>query len=80
VGKRRLLARRRALLRRFDTGEPVAVAAVRRESTDGRLLVIDGGHFAHASHCAMLNGEAATEVDPAALPAGVARCAICVER
>jgi hypothetical protein len=79
VGKRRLLARRRTLLRRFDTGEAVAVAAVRAAS-DGRLLVIEGGRYAHAEHCAMLNGEAASEVDPTALPAGVARCAICVER
>jgi len=80
IGKRRLLHRRQALLRRFDTGEPVAVAAARRETSDGGLLVIDGGRFAHAGHCAMLNGEQATEVDPAALPAGVERCAICVER
>jgi hypothetical protein len=80
VGKRRLLARRRALLRRFDTGEPVAAVAARRETADGRLLVIDGGRYAHAASCAMLNGEAASEVDPAALPAGVERCAICVER
>jgi hypothetical protein len=80
VGKRRLQVRRRALLRRFDTGEPVAVATVRREIPDGRLLVIAGGRFAHAAHCAMLHGEATTEVDPFALPDGVTRCAICSER
>ncbi|HEY2832937.1 MAG TPA: hypothetical protein VGJ14_10980 [Sporichthyaceae bacterium] len=78
IGKRRLQFRRRALLRRFETREPVAVAAVRR--TDGRLLVINGGRFAHAAHCAMLHGEAVSEVDPVALPAGVERCAICAEQ
>jgi hypothetical protein len=80
VGKRRLAVRRHTLLRRFDVPAPVETAARRETSADGRLLVIPGGHFAHASHCAMLQGETATEVDPAALPAGVERCAICVER
>jgi hypothetical protein len=80
LGKRRLQVRRRVLLRRFDTGEPIAVTAVRREIPDGRLLVISGGRFAHAAHCAMLHGEATTEVDPFALPTGVTRCAICTER
>jgi hypothetical protein len=79
LGKRRLAVRRNALLRRFDVAPTVATeAAVRR--SDGRLRVISGGHFAHAAHCAMLNGEVSTEVDPTALPAGVERCAICVER
>jgi hypothetical protein len=80
IGKRRLQLRRRTLLRRFDTAEPIAVATVLRETSDGRLLVINGGRFAHAAHCAMLHGEATSEVDPGALPEGVERCAICMER
>jgi hypothetical protein len=79
IGRRRLAARRHRVLRRFDNAPPAAAGAG-GEPADGRLLVIPGGRFAHAAHCAMLHGEAVAEVDPTALPAGVARCAICVER
>jgi hypothetical protein len=42
-----------------------------------RLLLIPEGRFAHVPSCAMVAGERTESVSSAALPAGIAPCAIC---